>query len=206
MHSRSDVPADIIELCLFRHGETDWNKAQRWQGSNDIPLNETGRSQAQTLIPVLSNFQPELILSSDLSRAHETALLASAGLAIPIRTSAALRECHFGVAEGLTGEEIAARCGIDAVKRYMSWEPEDLDFCFDGGESKQSHLARVVEYLSQEFEISSHRRIAISTHGGVLRRMFGIVKGGRPQIQRIANCAHFRIDFNPSKGEWHFVG
>jgi broad specificity phosphatase PhoE len=205
MQFRHHAHTDIVELCLFRHGETDWNKAQRWQGSNDIPLNDTGRSQAQTLSPVLSSFQPELILSSDLSRAHETALLASSGLSIPIRTSAALRECHFGVAEGLTREEIITRFGVDAVRRYISSAPEDLDFCFEGGESKTAHLERVVKYLTVEFQNTSYRRVAVSTHGGVLWRVLGIVKGGRPQIQRIPNCAHFRIDFDRIKGQWHFV-
>lgn len=201
----SSHAADIIELCLFRHGETDWNKAMRWQGSNDIPLNDTGRAQAQTLQAVLQEFQPEIILSSDLSRAHETARLASAGLNVQIRTSAALRECHFGLAEGLTRDEIIARYGADAVTRYLSSAAEDLEFCFEGGETKRDHLERISAYLTQELHTLPHRRVAVSTHGGVLWRLLGIVQGVPAKMPRIANCAHFRIDFHRHQRQWHFV-
>ncbi|NDC37147.1 MAG: histidine phosphatase family protein [Proteobacteria bacterium] len=199
------LAADTIELCLFRHGETDWNKGQRWQGSNDIPLNSTGRAQAATLQPVLAAFQPEVILSSDLSRAHETARLASLGLDIPIRISSALRECHFGVAEGLTREEILSRFGTDAVTRYLSTTAEDMEFCFEGGETKRAHLERVLTYLTQELHTQPHQRVAVSTHGGVLWRLFSIVRELPAQMPRIANCAHFRLRYLRNEGHWYFV-
>jgi broad specificity phosphatase PhoE len=197
---------EIIELLLFRHGETDWNRARRWQGSNDIPLNQTGRAQAQALAAVLQSFGPEIVLSSDLSRAHETAQLASADLSVPIVTSAALRECHFGVAEGLTREEITERYGADAVERYLSVSPQELEFCFEGGESKAIHLQRVASYLTQQLLTLPHSRVAVSTHGGVLWRLLSIVQGVPQQLPRIGNCAYFRIDFHRLPQQWHFVG
>jgi broad specificity phosphatase PhoE len=197
--------SEIIELLMFRHGETDWNRARRWQGSNDIPLNDTGREQALALAAVLQSFRPELILSSDLSRAHETAQLASGDLTVPIVTSAALRECHFGVAEGLTREEITERYGADVVERYLSVSPQELEFCFEGGESKAIHLQRVASYLTQQLLTLPHRRVAVSTHGGVLWRLLSIVQGVPQQLPRIGNCAHFRIDFHRLPQQWHFV-
>jgi broad specificity phosphatase PhoE len=97
-------------LYLARHGETDWNVAGRWQGHTDIPLNETGRAQARALVPVLRAVGVGAAVSSDLSRASETAGIAAAGLGVAVAYSdAGLRERSFGVFEGLTREECAAR-------------------------------------------------------------------------------------------------
>ncbi len=99
----------------MRHGETDWNAARRIQGSTDIPLNDTGRAQArETAAALAEQFagQQPLVVSSDLSRARETAeiIAAALGVAAP-RLYPQLRERPYGVAEGLTDTEYRERFG-----------------------------------------------------------------------------------------------
>lgn len=105
----------MTSLILVRHGETDWNAQRRIQGSTDIPLNENGRTQARetaaALVERFGDTRP-LVVSSDLSRARETAEIIAAVLGVDApRTYPQLRERAYGVAEGLSIEEYRARFG-----------------------------------------------------------------------------------------------
>ncbi|MBN9177319.1 MAG: histidine phosphatase family protein [Microbacterium sp.] len=109
----------MTTLLLVRHGETDWNAARRIQGSTDIPLNETGRTQARATAAVLAERMLQqhggarpLIVSSDLSRARETAQIIAAEFGTHVtRAYPQLRERSYGVAEGLTIDDYRARFG-----------------------------------------------------------------------------------------------
>lgn len=106
----------MTTLILVRHGETDWNRQRRVQGSTDIPLNDTGRAQAReaglALREELAPGAPVVVAASDLSRARETASLIAAelGAAHP-REYPHLRERGYGDAEGLDVAEFRARWG-----------------------------------------------------------------------------------------------
>jgi Fructose-2,6-bisphosphatase len=105
----------VTTLLLVRHGETDWNAARRIQGSTDIPLNETGRAQArETASELARQFAgvSPVVVSSDLSRAHETAQIIAATLGVEEpRTYVGLRERSYGVAEGLTIADYRSQYG-----------------------------------------------------------------------------------------------
>jgi broad specificity phosphatase PhoE len=106
----------VTLLTLVRHGETDWNRDRRIQGSTDIPLNDTGRAQAHhtgaALRERLPAGQPVVVVSSDLSRARETAeiIAGELGVAAP-RVYPALRERAYGEAEGMDIAAFAERWG-----------------------------------------------------------------------------------------------
>ena len=97
-------------LYLVRHGETDWNRDRRIQGSTDIPLNETGRLQARRTGTLLARRSWDAIITSPLSRAAETAAIIADELGLPApQIVDAIVERAYGEAEGLDDIELARR-------------------------------------------------------------------------------------------------
>ena len=85
---------------FLRHGETDWNARNLSQGNVDVPLNPVGIAQARTAAALLANRGIHSIVSSPLSRAHDTAITASEVIGRPVSLDDELREVSFGVQEG----------------------------------------------------------------------------------------------------------
>jgi broad specificity phosphatase PhoE len=100
------VTAD--RLVLWRHGQTDWNVATRFQGQADIPLNETGLAQASAAAPVLAALRPGQLWASDLGRTRQTAAALTEVTGLEARLDPRLREIHVGSWEGLHGAELEA--------------------------------------------------------------------------------------------------
>ena len=193
----------MTEFLFFRHGETDWNKAQFFQGHTDIPLNATGIAQAQSLGEKVQDWNPDFILSSDLTRAKQTAEGCLNFWKTPIQFSDQLREMHLGKAEGLHRDEVMKLIGQDWV-RWVSPKANDEHFGFPGGETKAETRARVLKFLEGFIQQNpNYKRIAVSTHGGVLKRVThglpGIPKDGVP----IPNCVTYRLNFD--EGKWSYI-
>src|SRR5687767_10128865 len=96
-------------VSLIRHGETEWNTTGRWQGILPVPLNDIGREQARKLAATLRQDAIQMIYTSDLSRAAETAQIIADTLGIPVSVDERLRELDIGIFQGLTVEEILQR-------------------------------------------------------------------------------------------------
>ena len=88
----------LKNIYLIRHGETDWNRDKRFQGQTDIPLNQTGREQASSLVSLMNQLKIEAAFSSDLSRAYETAQIALSDSRLTIIKDYRLRETNIGCA------------------------------------------------------------------------------------------------------------
>ncbi|MFM8329434.1 MAG: histidine phosphatase family protein, partial [Actinomycetales bacterium] len=86
----------IQRVVLWRHGQTDWNLANRFQGHSDIPLNQTGIDQARKAAPLLFGLRPSKIISSDLIRAKQTAQELANISRLPIHIDPGLRETNGG--------------------------------------------------------------------------------------------------------------
>jgi probable phosphoglycerate mutase len=143
-------------LYLVRHGETDWNRARRIQGSTDIPLNDTGRAQARATGRLLSSRQWDGIVTSPLSRAAETASIIAEELGLPEPTPVdALVERNYGEAEGLTGQELADRFPGDTP--------------VEGREPRSAVAERVLPALVDLAGGAPGRSIIVVSHGGVIR-------------------------------------
>lgn len=155
---------DATRLFVVRHGETAWNVDTRIQGHLDIPLNDTGRWQARRMAAALADEPIHAIYSSDLSRAHETALALSHAVGIAVHTEAGLRERGFGDFQGLTFKEIEARWPEDALR----WRRRDPSFGPTGGETLAGFYARVVDTATTLAQKHPGQTIAMVAHGGVL--------------------------------------
>ena len=89
-----------LRLILVRHGETDWNVEHRFQGQSDQPLNAKGHEQAKAVATRLQDSVIDLVISSPLQRALETANAIAAHLNLTVQCDDRLKERHFGVLEG----------------------------------------------------------------------------------------------------------
>jgi len=147
---------------------------ERFQGQLDIPLNDTGKQQAKELGDILKNTGEylEVILSSDLSRALETAKAVSQGLGgIPIITDKDLREGNVGDAQGKFIRAIKMEYGEDMFNRWNSYDPSDGDFSFPNGETGNQILNRAITAMKAFLNKTDKNCIGISTHGGIIRRL-----------------------------------
>lgn len=177
------------KLYLTRHGETDWNKEGRWQGHTDIALNETGRAQAAALAARLSALQIGHIVASDLARARQTAEIVAQHLGIAtVHVDQRLRERSFGVFEGLTREEVAARYPTE-----WSDYQEDKRITPPGAEPHELVIARVHEAVLHVLRTASATALVV-THGGSLRVLLSVLSG--VAIAPVPNTAVFEVQMN----------
>lgn len=147
---------------IFRHGQTDWNKEARLQGHSDIPLNDTGRSQASSLREKFENIIIDHVYSSDLIRAQATAMLAF-GEECKLILSKNLREINVGDFEGVHRDNLEE----DMLQKVLT----GAHFTFKGGESTAQHAQRVISELMNIYKNHQGQNIAISTHGGSMARI-----------------------------------
>ena len=158
-------------ILLARHGETEWNAIGRLQGHTDVELNATGRAQAQELATSLAAAQIAEVWSSDLARARETAAIVAGELGLaPPRVDPELRERRFGVFEGLTRDECAARYP-DAWLAWTSYTEHP-----PGGESRDDAIVRMSRAIARVHDGARGHALVVS-HGGVMRLWLGELTG-----------------------------
>jgi len=148
-----------IEFYIFRHGETDWNKERRVQGHTDIPMNELGIKQAILLSKNVKHLGIEVIYSSDLSRAHETAKIVNKEIRVKLEVTPLLREAHFGEAEGLLLTEIINRWGEEFWNRFKIYDRKSHDIGFPGGETRGASILRIRSLLDEIMTYSKYKKI-----------------------------------------------
>lgn len=182
-------------LYLIRHGETDWNRAERLQGHSDIDLNDLGRDQASRLRPFAEKLHIEVLVASDLKRAVQTARLAFPSVT-EIITDPRLREVHLGEAEGASRHDLEKLFGPDILRLWFSTDAEDMKHRFPGGESRAEALVRMTTALTDILKNHGPAKIACVTHGLVIRTLTQSIVGEyRPEF-RAPNCAVFEFEFD----------
>ncbi|MSQ13453.1 MAG: histidine phosphatase family protein [Dehalococcoidia bacterium] len=152
---------------LVRHGETEWNRADRAQGHADVPLNDAGREQAHALAKAVGGMRFDAAFTSDLSRATETArILLNGGAPQPVVT-ADLRELSYGRWEGFT----FADAERDDPTLFVKLVNADPDFVAPGGESFQQLMARVQTFAERTRATHPEGTLLVVAHGGSLRAL-----------------------------------
>lgn len=154
----------MTELILIRHGETDWNVEHRIQGHTDVPLNEAGLTQADAIGERFVDERIDILLSSDLGRAMQTANPIAKACGLPVVRDARLRERHLGVLQGKTIDEAREL----APRAYEIFRSRMTDTDLEGGESLAEFAQRVTETLMELARIHRNKRIVAVTHGGVV--------------------------------------
>ncbi|HEY6793514.1 MAG TPA: histidine phosphatase family protein [Kineosporiaceae bacterium] len=154
-------------LLLWRHGRTASNAADRFQGQLDVPLDDVGRVQVKDAAELLAERiadRPCRIISSDLSRAHETALALAGFAGIPVTLDARLREVSVGRWQGLLHGEVK---DVDP-DGFAAWLSGD-DIAVGGGERRSEAAARAAESIEEHARAMAGGVLVAASHGAALR-------------------------------------
>jgi broad specificity phosphatase PhoE len=152
----------LSRLVLVRHGETEGESSIRFHGITDVALNDLGRAQAREARKQVPGDRWDLVVTSSLCRAWQTALIIAPGR--KVRLEADFREIDFGRWEGLTKEEIAARDPI----LYQDWQGKVSGFEFPDGERRADFRARTLRGLERVMA-SGATSVILVAHKGVVR-------------------------------------
>jgi glucosyl-3-phosphoglycerate phosphatase len=184
---------------LWRHGQTAWNAAGRFQGQLDIELSEIGRAQAAASAVKLAALRPDLLFASDLRRAVDTAAALAELTGLEINIDARLRERCYGDWQGHSLAEIEARWPAEYI-RWRTGKPvagagvEDLD----------DLAKRVGAALQDAVERGSGGTVVVAIHGGSARRAVAQLLGWPEAVTRtigvLANCHWTELTFDAVRG------
>jgi alpha-ribazole phosphatase/probable phosphoglycerate mutase len=188
-------------LYLVRHGETDWNVREKFQGHSNVPLSERGREQARSLAKRLAKRKLAAFFASDLQRALETASILAAPHGLRVETVDSLREMNFGVWEGRTVQEIRENCRELAER----WWSNPVDTCLPEGETLKELACRVNDAIARIVgRFQNDEEVVVVSHGGPLRAAIATVLGMDLKLYwrlRLDNASLSRIDFrSPGEG------
>ena len=195
-------------LVLLRHGQTDYNLAGRMQGHIDSQLTDLGQAQAVAVAPEIVRMAPELLISSDLRRAIDTADVVGAATGLPVKLDPRLRETHLGEWQGRSVEEIelAWPGAIAAWRSDPSWAPP-------GGESRIDVVRRstpVVDELDDEVPAGSDATAILVAHGGMIAGLvcglLALPTSCWPAIGGIGNCRWAALGRRADHPRWRLVG
>lgn len=164
-----------MKLLLARHGQTDWNIAGRYQGQSDIPLNQTGWSQAEGLAKRLSTEKIHAIYSSDLSRAKDTAMKIKdkQEQAPLLHTDSRWRELSFGEWEGMNYKEMSAH----SPDVFSKWMIDPQHTSTPNGETLYELSKRVTSAFDEIKNKHKDQTVLVVSHSGALQALLATLLG-----------------------------
>ena len=157
----------MIKIYLIRHGQSEWNVLNKIQGQVNTELTELGRNQGQAIGDRLMNSNIDVVYSSDLNRALDTAKIIAKKINKPLVISESLREINFGVWEGLTGRELR----IDYKEEQETWRNRPEEVALPGAESLEVLSERVMKWMNSILKENCGKDIAIVSHSATLKIM-----------------------------------
>lgn len=178
---------------FIRHGQTDWNVEGRMQGHTDIPLNATGLQGAKDAIAKLHGLGLHRIISSPLSRAHQTAIIIADALNLPLELDPNLKERSFGSYEGKTKDEIRTLHNLGPTDSFMHIMPED-------GEQWPDIKARARAAIAHWQHQHANENLLFVSHGAFFRALYESLGG---PYKEAANTTPYRLD--PAHPHWHLT-
>jgi broad specificity phosphatase PhoE len=150
----------MTKLVLIRHGETDWNVEGRYQGQADPPLNARGLAQAAELAGKLDGLRLEVLYSSPLLRAFQTAEILAARQGVPLYSERRFMEIHQG------DWQTRLRSEIEGLypDLFKTWETTPWEVCPPQGESLPQVQERVYEAIDEIVTRHLQARVGIVAH------------------------------------------
>jgi glucosyl-3-phosphoglycerate phosphatase len=176
------------QVVLLRHGRTEWNATGRFQGQLDAPLDGVGKAQAEAAAIAVAPMRPDGLVSSDLSRAVDTAAAVSMACGLPAAIDERLREIYLGAWEGLT----RAQARTQFAEEYARWQTGE-DARRGGGETYAEVGARCVAAIEERLEqLGAGSTLIAVTHGSAARATIGTMLGMDPdtwwRLAPLSNC------------------
>lgn len=153
------------QVVLWRHGRTSWNVAGRVQGQSDVPLDEIGELQAREAAGRLVALHPDRIVSSDLSRAAETARILGQLSSTEVEFDPRFREMHFGVREGLTWSEALDQFP-DGMRAWLDGDETQIPGSETHRQAGERFAAALRDLLE---ELPDDGVLVVVAHGAILR-------------------------------------
>lgn len=151
-------------IFLVRHGETQWNKEKRYQGTSDIPLSLAGIKKVNTLARASRYLKAEVVYSSVLQRAQQTASIMTRQMKVKPQLDARLNEMNFGCWEGKTAEELL-KAHDASYERFLNGEWM-RPF---GGESMQEVQLRIRKFWWECLKRHHGQNVMIVSHAGPIK-------------------------------------
>ncbi|MEC3994198.1 histidine phosphatase family protein [Actinacidiphila sp. DG2A-62] len=175
-------------IVLWRHGQTAWNLEQRFQGGTDIALTAEGVLQARRAARLLAALRPDMIISSTLRRAVDTAAELTAVTGLPALLDDGLRETYAGAWQGLTHTEINERFG----EEYAAWKRGE-PVRRGGGELETEVADRAAPVVQAAADkLPEDGVLVVVSHGGTIRTTIGRLIGLDPvsweSLGGLSNC------------------
>jgi 2,3-bisphosphoglycerate-dependent phosphoglycerate mutase len=196
----------VYYVTLLRHGESQGNFEGRHQGQADFPLTSRGRQQSLAL---LERWKAEakvfdLVISSPLARARQTAEIIASGLQVPLELDALWMERDNGLMAGLSEDEV--RDTLPQQPFIHPYQPIG-----ETGESQWELYLRAGKAVQSLF-IHPPGRYLIVSHGGILNMFFYAILGIAPQPNfhgprfRFNNSAFASLYYDPTTHRWYITG
>ena len=182
----------MTTILLVRHAETAWSREKRWQGITDLSLNEHGRKQARALADRLEGVPFGAVYSSDLRRAHETALVVAERKGLAVTPMPELREVDVGSWTGLSQDEVKERFG-DAYAHMRARTGRG----WEAGETYAEMGRRVLDAIRRIAHEHPDDSVLVVTHSGPIRTVHAHARGldfatdrkAAPPVERVAVSA-----------------
>lgn len=197
-------------LILLRHGETEYNATRRMQGQLDTNLSERGLAQAHTAAKELRDLGIAKIISSDLTRARDTAGVVGEDLGVEVVVDKRLRETHLGQWQGKTHDEVdTAHDGARARWRSdATWAPPEGESRIDVAQRARD----VVDELLDTYDEWDNSAVLLVAHGGTIAALtaalLGLEVAQYPLLKGLGNANTSRLVAmpcvdDPAQTQWY---
>ena len=197
----------MTELVILRHGYSEGNKEKRFSGQMNVPLDNVGKNQAESVAKFIAdNFKVDAIYSSDLSRAYDTVKPLADKLGLEIVKDVNLREVDVGKWQGMLIEDAKN----EFPEEFAAYKENVGRSRFPGGESYEEAMNRGKDVIEKIAKENDGKTVVIATHGGIIRTLRAawnrISLDEIKTIPHVPNASATVVAYDNGKINWIKIG